>query len=49
MTPEENRQKLLKEQEYILSKIKFYKDHQRSISSKASITGLPTMDERPLY
>jgi hypothetical protein len=48
-TPEENRQKLLKEQEYILSKIKFYKDHQRSIASRSSITGLPTMDERPLY
>jgi len=48
-TPEENRQKMLKEQEYILSKIRFYKDHQRSIASRASITGLPTMDERPLY
>ena len=48
-TPEENRQKLLNEQEYILSKIKFYKDHQRSINSRSSITGLPTMDERPLY
>lgn len=49
ITPEENRQKLLDEQEYILSKIRFYKDHQRSIASKSSITGLPTMDERPLY
>lgn len=48
-TPEENRQKNLKEQEYILSKIKYYKDHQRSIASKTSITGLPTLDERPLY
>lgn len=49
ITPEENRQRLLKEQEYILSKIRFYKEHQRSIASKSSITGLPTMDERPLY
>jgi len=49
ITPEQNNQKLIKEQEYILSKIKYYKDHQRSISSRASITGLPTMDERPLY
>jgi hypothetical protein len=48
-TPEENQQKLLREQEYIVSKIKYYKEHQRNISSKASITGLPTMDDRPLY
>jgi hypothetical protein len=48
-TPEENRQKMLKEQEYILSKIRHYKEHQRNIASKASITGLPMMDERPLY
>jgi hypothetical protein len=39
----------LKEQEYILSKIRHYKEHQRSIASKVSITGLPMMDERPLY
>ena len=48
-SPEENYRKMIQEQEYILSKIKFYKDHQRVISSKASITGLPTTDERPLY
>jgi len=48
-TPEENRDKMRKEQEYIMSKIRYYKDHQRSIESRASITGLPTMDERPLY
>ena len=48
-TPQENQQKLIKEQEYILSKIKYYKDHQRSIASKSSITGLPTLDERTLY
>lgn len=49
LTPQEEYQKKLKEQEYILSKIKVYKEHQRSISSRASITGLPTLDERPLY
>jgi hypothetical protein len=48
-TPQENRAKVLQEQEYILSKIKYYKDHQRSMASKSSITGLPTLDERPLY
>jgi len=48
-TPEENRDKMIKEQEYIMSKIRYYKNHQRSIESRASITGLPTMDERPLY
>ena len=47
-TPEENRQKLLKEQEYILSKIRFYKEHQRSIASKASITELPILDGRSI-
>ena len=49
LTPDEEYQKGLREQEYVLSKIKYYKDHQRSISSRASITGLPTLDERPLY
>lgn len=49
MTPEEIEQKKIKEQEYILSKIRYYKDHQRSISSRASITGLPMLDERPIY
>jgi hypothetical protein len=48
-TPEENHEKMLREQEYILSKIRYYKDHQRSIASRSSITGLPTMDERQLY
>jgi hypothetical protein len=48
MTPDEEYQKRMKEQEYILSKIRFYKDHQRSIQSRASITGLPTMDPRPI-
>ena len=49
LSPDEEYQKRLREQEYIMSKIKVYKDHQRSISSRASITGLPTLDERPLY
>jgi len=49
LTPDEEYQKRLREQEYVLSKIKYYKDHQRSISSRASITGLPMLDERPLY
>lgn len=49
LSPDEEYQKRLQEQSYILSKIKTYKEHQRSIASRASITGLPTMDERPLY
>jgi hypothetical protein len=48
MTPEEEYQKKIKEQEYVLSKIRFYKDHQRSIASKASITELPMLDGRPI-
>ena len=49
ISPEENYQKGLKEQEYVMQKIRFYKEHQQSINSRASITGLPTMDTRPLY
>ena len=49
LSPEEAYQKQIREQENILSKIRYYKDHQRSIASRASITGLPTLDERPLY
>jgi len=48
LTPEEEYQKKIKEQEYVLSKIRFYKDHQRSIASKSDITSLPTLDNRPL-
>jgi len=48
MTPEEAYQKQIKDQEYILSKIRYYKEQQRNIMSKASITGLPTIDPRPL-
>jgi uncharacterized membrane protein len=48
MTPEEAYQKQLKEQDYILSKIRYYKEQQRNIASRASITGLPTMDPRAI-
>jgi len=48
MTPDEEYQKRMREQEYILSKIRYYKDEQRNIASRASITGLPTMDPRPI-
>ena len=41
MTPEEAHAKYIKDQEYVLSKIRFYKHHQQTMSSKASITGLP--------
>jgi len=44
LTPTGQYEKHMKEQEYIMSKIKFYKDHQRSIASRATITGLPTID-----
>ena len=49
LSPEATYQKQLKEQDYILSKIRFYKDHQASIASRASITGLPTTDPRSIY
>lgn len=49
LSPDEEYQKKLQEQSYILSKIKTYKEHQRSIASRSSITGLPTMDQRPIY
>tara|TARA_B100001175_G_scaffold139097_1_gene118149 strand:+ start:6241 stop:6561 length:321 start_codon:yes stop_codon:yes gene_type:complete len=48
ITPTEEAYKMQKEQQYILSKIRYYKDHQHSINSKASITGLPTTDLRPV-
>ena len=48
LTPEEEYQKKIKDQEYILSKIRFYKTHQRNISSKAFITELPMLDGRGL-
>jgi len=48
LTPEEEYQKKMREQEYVLSKIRVYKDHQRAIHSKSDITALPTLDNRPL-
>jgi hypothetical protein len=48
LSPEEDYQKKIKDQEYILSKIRFYKDHQRAIQSKSDITALPVLDNRPL-
>lgn len=46
--PYEEQMRLQKEQEYILQKIRFYKDHQRTINSKATLTGLPVIDPRPV-
>ena len=48
LTPEEEYQKKIKDQEYVLSKIRFYKEHQRNISSKSFITELPMLDGRGL-
>ena len=47
LSPEEEYQKKIKDQEYILSKIRFYKDQQRVINSKSDITQLPVLDNRP--
>jgi hypothetical protein len=44
MTPEELYQKRMREQEYILSKIKVYKEHQHHIARNAGITTLPIVD-----
>jgi len=41
LSPYEQKQKLLKEQDYVLSKIRFYQDEQKKI---ASITRLPTFE-----
>lgn len=43
LNPEEEYQKKIKEQQYILSKIRFYKDQQRVIQSKSDITELPIL------
>jgi hypothetical protein len=48
LSPEEEYNKRMKDQEYILSKIRFYKHHQQSIQSKSDITSLPTLDNRSL-
>lgn len=47
-TPEEIREKELKDQAYVLSKIRHYKQERNNIASRASITGLPMMDTRPI-
>jgi len=44
--PLEEQLMIKKEQDYILSKIRFYKDHQRTINSKVGLSGLPTLDPR---
>jgi len=44
LTPEEAYQKRLKEQEYVLSKIKVYKEHQHHIARTAGFTALPVTD-----
>ena len=47
-TPEEEYNKKMREQEYILSKIRFYKDHQRAIHTRSEITTLPVIDVREI-
>ena len=47
-TPEEIQQKELEDQAYVLSKIRHYKQERDHIASRASITGLPVMDTRPI-
>jgi hypothetical protein len=44
LTPEEDYQKRIKQQEYILSQIKVYKEHQHNITRSAGITRLPVTD-----
>jgi len=44
LTPEEAYEKRIKEQEYILSKIRTYKEHQHHIARSAGITTLPLVD-----
>jgi hypothetical protein len=44
LSPEEAYQKKIREQEYILSKIKVYKEHQQHINRGAGITTLPVTD-----
>lgn len=48
LSPEEEYQKKIKDQEYVLSKIRFYKEHQKNIASRALITELPMLDGRPI-
>jgi hypothetical protein len=43
LSPEEAYEKRIRDQEYILSKIRFYKDHQQTIHT-SGITNLPKLD-----
>ena len=48
LSPEQEMEKHVKDQEYILSKIRFYKEHQKHITESSKITQLPnTLDPRP--
>jgi hypothetical protein len=48
LSPDQEAEKMIKDQEYILSKIRFYKEHQKHITDSAKITQLPnTLDPRP--
>lgn len=47
LTPMEERIKNQKDQEYIVSKIKMYKEHKRMLESKSAY--LPSSDTRPLW
>lgn len=48
LSPDQEADKMLKDQEYILSKIRFYKEHQKHITESSKITQLPnTLDPRP--
>jgi hypothetical protein len=44
LSPNEQYQKMMKEQEYILSKIRFYQDEKQG-SMLSNITNLPVMEE----
>ena len=44
MTPDEAYQKRMREQEYVLSKIKVYKEHQHHITKTSGFTALPVTD-----
>ena len=47
--PKEVQEKIMREQEYIVSKIREYKHQQRMISGQKSITGLPATIEKPFH
>jgi hypothetical protein len=47
-TPEQLKEKELEDQAYVLSKRRHYKQERQNIASRASITGLPVVDARPI-